>query len=284
MSDANHRPTPDALDRATESLRTVSVPPGPPADVLAATVAAVHNRLADTVPAEVARLQRRRRIMRYVRYGSATTIAAGLLVAAGVLWVGGQSAEASFLKAMENAAKAKTVRAKVTRVDKDGPRTGHATLSVRGDRLRLDDETFVSISDTAAKTVLHLNPDKKQARTFTPADAADFQNPLDQLVRLKDAQPELVGEDTVGGRKVRVFRVKGAGGNLFRLRGEWTVWVDPTTELPVRMQLRNAAGVPDDKLRVTLDEFEWNVDLDAKLFDLTVPDGYTVTEVKAAKK
>jgi hypothetical protein len=74
------------------------------------------------------------------------------------------------------------------------------------------------------------------------------------------------------------------GGSLLGLNGDWIVWVDPKTELPVRMQIlvKNVKGVLDDKLQITLDEFEWDKELDPTLFSLEPPAGYT--EVKPAAK
>ena len=71
MSEANSRPTPDILDEATGALRDAPVPAGPSADLAAATVAALNNRLAGAVPSEQFRRERRRRIMRYVGFTTA---------------------------------------------------------------------------------------------------------------------------------------------------------------------------------------------------------------------
>lgn len=179
-------------------------------------------------------------------------------------------------RAASNVAKAKSVRFATTGNQNNGVRKG--TISILGTRMRIDDEGFVTITDTKEKVALRLNPAKKEARKFSPKDqeSGALQNPLDQIVQLKDKRTDMVGQDRLGERKVQVFRVK--GGSLWGLKGDWTVWVDPKTELPVRMQLENIAGAPDDKLRFTLDEFEWNVDLDAKLFRLDAPEGYKLIE------
>ena len=51
MSELNHQPTPDTLDQATAAIRDATVPAGPPADVTAATLAAIDSRLTLSRPA-----------------------------------------------------------------------------------------------------------------------------------------------------------------------------------------------------------------------------------------
>ena len=136
MSEQNNRPTPDILDEATGALRDAPVPAGPPADLTAATVAAITNRLAGTVPSEPARRQKRRRIMRYWGLGTAAAVVA-IATAAGVLLLGGTSAAARVQKALDNAAKAKSVRL-VNKLDRDGKLETVMTMYVQTERSRWD--------------------------------------------------------------------------------------------------------------------------------------------------
>ena len=56
--------------RRPRPLRAAPVPAGPPAELAAATVAAVARRLPAAVPSQLAYQSRRRTIMRYIGYGS----------------------------------------------------------------------------------------------------------------------------------------------------------------------------------------------------------------------
>ena len=285
MSDTNHRPTPDALERATHALRDAPVPPGPPADVRAATTAAVHNRLAGAVPAEVARQQRRRRIMRYVRFGSAATVAAGLLVAAGVLWLGSAPASAAFVKAIENVEKAKSMRAVI--VTEAAPEMKfEMKMFVQGDAARSEMDmgkdmgSFVVIVDAKKREMLQLFPRTKTAiRTDlaevekkTEAVAKDVGKLTGLLTDLKGAKVAALPDETVDGRKLKVFAVKGH--RLEELKGtaDVTVWIDPKTELPHRYRMEMQIG--DVKTTAVTTFLGFNEDLDPKLFDTTIPEGY----------
>jgi hypothetical protein len=57
----------------------------------------------------------------------------------------------------------------------------------------------------------------------------------------------------------------------------WVIWVDPKTELPVKITYEGTTLVGDKepKLTKTIEGFSRNEKLDDNLFDTKVPDGYT---------
>jgi outer membrane lipoprotein-sorting protein len=278
MSETNHRPTPDILGEATAALRAAPVPAGPPAELAAATAAAIQNRLAGVVPAEAARLQRRRRIMRYVRYGSAVAVAAGLLVAVGVIGFGGGSASA-FDKAADKAAAAKSARFKYTHKVTGQPEVSGKGYA-QGGRLRMEKDDLALVVDFKARKALKLmTASKTAALVDIPAALGEMvPNPIEQLARAKGKKAGRTGEEEVGGVKAEVFRVEDAG--LFGLEagpdGEFTIWVDPKTELPVRIRLTYKNGEATHSY--LFEGFVWNEDIDPKLLSLDVPEGYKLLD------
>jgi outer membrane lipoprotein-sorting protein len=289
MSDLNHQPTPDILDQATEALRDAPVPAGPPADLTAATLAAVHNRLAGAVPVELARHQRRRRIMRYVGFGTATvaTVAAvAIATVAALVWSGG-SAAAHVQKALDNAERAKSVKVIVTTPNAEAPgkMTHAATIFREGGRVRSETVWMppdvpvkpVTLADLKTRKMLTLTPETKTAQRGTLgaqesqaliAMMGNFAQMKAGLTGGDNKSVKAVGEEEIDGRKTKVYEITAAA----PLPGVWKVWVDPTTDLPVRL----ADGRPGGGIVLNFED--WNKEFDAKLFSLDVPEGYKVTE------
>ena len=81
-----------------------------------------------------------------------------------------------------------------------------------------------------------------------------------------DAKRESLGEKVIDGRQVVGFRISSPA-TVFE------VWGDPKTGLPARVGWTTAA-VPD--VKVTMSDFEFNVDMDESLFSVEPPAGYEV--------
>ena len=58
---------------------------------------------------------------------------------------------------------------------------------------------------------------------------------------------------------------------------ETTIWGDPQTGLPILVEL-TMAMLPD--MKVTMTDFEFDVELDEALFSTDPPDGYSLQEFK----
>ena len=133
----------------------------------------------------------------------------------------------------------------------------------------------VNITDFEGAKMLTLIPATKQAIVFNlknmPKD-----KPVDnyfETVRrlLRDQRDKLpayksLGEKTIDGRKATGFRLESATGTV-------TLWGDPKTGYPIRIE-NLTSGVP--KTEVVMTKFEMNVDLPAELFTTTVPKDYQV--------
>ena len=121
---------------------------------------------------------------------------------------------------------------------------------------------------------LKLRPDKKEAHLYDSAlnlsSAISRVNILETIERIADGTEEVLGERLLGGRRTICFVFH--GGNT-----DWTVWADPETRRPVRVE---CMGIGDwGWLKWVMKDFVYNVDLDESLFSLELPKGYA-----AAKK
>src|SRR5207248_177246 len=143
VSDTNHRPMPDIVEQAAGALRDAPVPAGPPAELAAATLAAINNRLAGTVPAEQVRRERRRRIMRYM---GISTAAAVILGTAGVLWFGSSRAIA-LNDVIQKVKEAESVSFVETQRLGDQPPM-EMTYSIHGPLVRIEGMGTVLVLDT----------------------------------------------------------------------------------------------------------------------------------------
>lgn len=264
MSEANHRPNPDLLDRAAAELRQAPVPPGPSRDLVTATLAALDARQAPPAP--------RRRLVRYLRYGTAAAAAVLVLALAALPWFGG-GAGSAFARTLDSVQRARSVVFDETERLGDQPEVATRNY-LQGDHVRVEiaGGTNVLILDTGRRRGLMLVPPLKAARVLAADQihGAGGQTPLDGLLALQGQRSVAAGEEVIDGRRTRVVRVP--GGKWAGAVGDWTVWIDPRTDLPVKIRVERTDMAP--KVTKTLTHFSWNVPLDPKLFDLDVPPGY----------
>jgi len=85
---------------------------------------------------------------------------------------------------------------------------------------------------------------------------------------------ESLGEKEVDGRRAVGWRLSGPG--LHEPGATATIWGDPQTGLPIRIESYSAL----DGVKCTLSDFEFNADLDESLFSIEPPTGYTVQTVE----
>ena len=103
---------------------------------------------------------------------------------------------------------------------------------------------------------------------------------VDELRGLSAKEASKVSTEVVDGKPLDVFRLKKF--KFFGMDntksndddGLLSVWVDPATKLPVKVEVR-FAGVPNQPWsEITMKDFSWKVDLPAGFFDTTPPAGY----------
>jgi outer membrane lipoprotein-sorting protein len=75
---------------------------------------------------------------------------------------------------------------------------------------------------------------------------------------------------------LKVYELKGVEVKELPGATDITVWIDPKLLLPVHTRLQHRQK--DKTVTITLDVLGWNEELDVKIFELTVPPGYKLTE------
>lgn len=269
----DREPSDDLLDRAFEALRAAPVPDGPPRHVVSSTVEAIHS--SKTEP-EKTRLADRRKIMfRIARFSGAT--AAALLLCFVAVWVlvidrGANVAFADVIDSLKNVKSATCVNRQ--KIGRQGEMT--FKLYLLPDRIRMENrDVTIVVVDYQQQKALQLVPSLKTAQIIDLRGAVDpsaLANPLQQLQQLKPDDAVSQGEEMVGDLRCLVYKVETA--QLFDVKGPMTLWIDPKTELLVKIHIEHTDAKTTRSL--TFEEFKWNEPFDKTLFSLEVPDGYTV--------
>ncbi len=215
-----------------------------------------------------------------MRYATICGVLVATGVAVGVLWGGGE-AQASLLKALENQAEAKSVTWTITKVDAK-PAPGEPAKRVtkfygEGAKSRSESESCLAVTD-GTKTV-SLDLVKKVATTILPAPG---EKPTPDFVKLMAANVKRVlespaGKDKVvnvpaveiGGKSRAGYKV--AGFEYLDVKWDITYWLDAERQLPLRSEMK-CHGPPAS---TSTSDYVYGEALDAKLFSLEIPEGYT---------
>ncbi|MHC4326276.1 MAG: hypothetical protein ACYSUX_18550 [Planctomycetota bacterium] len=146
------------------------------------------------------------------------------------------------------------------------------TQRVRNEVLLPDGKTVqvIAIVDFDTSQMLTLNPEDKIAAFIDLKDMPEKpENVLEEMrniiTKLQEDPALLVeplGEQELDGRIATVFRATGPD-------AEVTVWADPETKLPIRMEQKWR------QMEFALTNFEFNVVLDESLFSMEIPEDYS---------
>lgn len=264
----------DILDRATAALRHSMIPPLP-RELHASTFEAMQRELQlDAEPQR--RLRDWKHIMiRTAQFSAAAIVLIGMIVAGVMLTTPRKAiAFADVQKAMENL---RTVKFTADVKMPDRPATiGTVYITAEG-LMRQESPRGLVIADVNKGVWMTTDREAKKA-IISRGSAHGFGiNPLATLSQLAAADAKLIREEDRDGAKTLVFYVRHA--DLIGMHGELTVWVDPKTKLPVRIQLgRDDVAQEEGNTSIVLRDFVWDQRLDPKLFSMDVPEGYEMVE------
>ena len=221
--------------------------------------------------------------MRYVSFGTA---AAAVVAIGVVLWSPGRSTAGMFDRAMENAEKASSMRARVTTTA--GGMKFEMKMYGKDDRFRTETDLgkdlggFVIIVDGTQKKGLQLTTSAKTAKWLDLSKLTEDQQKAEKdaaglaglFADLKGKNVTQLPDETVDGRKLKVYAVKGYKMPGNKGEADVTVWIAPKTELPVKCRVELTVG--EVKAVSEMELLGWNEELDDALFELKVPAGYRV--------
>jgi len=239
--------------------------------------------------------------------GIVLIVGIGALIAVLTSSNGGSVALADVLAQIQ---KARTVTYKQTFHTEKQPPFTVETMLMEPDRMRsVFSYGQIIISDYNQSISLQLIPQQKRAliteRVKRPTTTRIF-NRLEWISTLHDKNSEYIGQEDINGQITNVFVVK-------REFQKTTVWADPQTNLPVKVEqidfphpnkdiimptmtlnlgdfggdsnVATAISISGDrgiqkKMTVVYSDFVWNSDLDPALFSLEPPEDYTVEKTQ----
>jgi outer membrane lipoprotein-sorting protein len=275
--------TGDLLDRATQALRRMPVPPGPPAEAVRRALRAGLELHVVPVSFEKAAGRTSQRLRRIVRFAVAASILA--VVAVFLSWIVKQGSSniafanvayvlehlqsATFDMTMEMTGHGKTVtmRAKGSFL---APSRQRIEAARKEDRYG----NMVIIADYETAKGIALLPSQRMAVVIDSGKIKDqINNPMACMFETMRC---LVREGRNGTGKVTQIGKKEIDGQTvvgFFARcsmGDMTLWANPHTAKPIRIEL----NMPAMKAHGLLNNFLYDVQLDPSLFSLEPPPGY----------
>lgn len=247
------------LNDYMRAVRETPVPPGPDSALNTAVIEAL--RTHEQAPAQH---RRRVHVSRWVATAAVIVIGVGLY-----LWRGTVPLESLALADVtQRALDTRTV----TFQFREHWGTAHVMLRV-GDGMRLESDTGeVMIVDHNSGRTLMLDAREQSARIMPAKDWTTF-NIYDWLRYLPSDTSKPLGERDIEGKPALGFRVRAPiPASNGTHSGEFIVWADPQSGLPVHIDRVDDGG---DEQAIAWD-LCFDVPLNDALFDLAVPDGYTL--------
>jgi hypothetical protein len=248
--------------------------------------AEAHERVLDNVMQALDESEKQKsgatapNIWRTIMKSPITKLAAAAVIIVGVLtvmhFVGSPfAATVTFAKVIEPIFNAKTaILDIIIGQEGQGPVIHDQIKGSRIRRTMSNMEGIVSIIDLEAGRILTLTVSKKEAAYVDLKGLPSMPNYMDTLrnviSELQDSPHfvvEELGEQEIDGQRVIGFRAK-------HPKTEITIWADPETALPVRIE--QIGG----QMKVICKNLEFDVDLDESLFSMNVPEEYTLQQVE----
>jgi outer membrane lipoprotein-sorting protein len=206
-------------------------------------------------------------------------IAASVCLAAIAFWLfapGQQTAAYAFQNFADAIVKAKSARFDMEITIEGQPKKTGQTWFQAPSQYRQEIDQSVNVSDLAVGKMMTLIPAEKRVVVInikgTPKDMAKSNN-FEKMRRLladernaDEKKFEKLGEKEIDGKKAIGFQLDSPMGKV-------TLWGDPQTSYPVRIETA-FSGPP--ATHVVMTHFQMNVELKPALFDMTPPAGYKV--------
>jgi hypothetical protein len=199
-----------------------------------------------------------------------------VLVLAGIHFLGGTTESVAWADVVRPILTARTVVFNVTTADGENVPTTRVmnmgTQRVRGEVLSPDGKTVqaILITDYDTFRMLQLTPSKKTAVLIDLKDLPEkpenvleeMRNIITELQNDPDVSVEPLAEKEIDGQIAKGFRATGPDGEL-------TVWADPQTALPIRMEQKWR------QIEFVCTDFHFDIEMDETLFSMEIPEGYS---------
>lgn len=264
----------DVLARLTEAFADLSVPAGPPAAVKERLLVSLGRQSAQ--PAAFPSLRSWRSMnMRKVLSAAIFLVAA---TAAAAYWIPRPGAAGdAFAEMLHRIQEIRTASFQMSVKMKDSPdefplqwnMTAMDPGWLRTEML-VGDQRAVMIASYPQQKMLMLFPATKRAvlkPTKAQAGSPQGKNYVERLRNMKPEHAKFVSDDEVDGKPALKYE--------YQHRGDfYTLWLDATTKLPVRVEFGDEHDASQADVRVTMANFDWDAAVNEAEFSLEAPAGY----------
>lgn len=217
-------------------------------------------------------------MVRQHRFAASLTLGAtGILVWA-VLALLGPWATVSYGAVADQIRAARTIQYHVTATANGvaAPEAASKVFMKEPGHVRIEAAGATIITDAAAEQTLSLDPRTKSAHVVTIKAGAPVPHggPFDSVESFKKLAE--ANGTPIADRKIGDVTAKGF--ELHVNDQQLTMWVDPKTRLPLRIESSALAGAR--QVQVVLSDFVFDQPLDDALFNVTPPPGFTVIKTE----
>ncbi len=198
-------------------------------------------------------------------------------VVAGIHFLGGSTESVAWADVVRPILNARTVVFNVIPVEGENVPINRVmnmgTPRVRSEMLSADGKTIqlIVIVDYDTSQMLQLIPKKKIAVLIELKDIPEekpenlleiMRNIITELQNDPNVSVEPLGEKEIDGRIAKGFRATGPDVEL-------TVWADPQSALPIRMEQKWG------QMQFVCTDFQFDIEMDESLFSMEIPEGYS---------
>jgi outer membrane lipoprotein-sorting protein len=200
----------------------------------------------------------------------------GLLVV--FTFPGGQQ-QLAFAQVAEKVQKTQSLSFKAKCVRLVPESEGDRMLILPDGKMRAENSKVYSIQDVRGHKMILVDKTIKTAHLFEgfapPEYLRDNLNAYDLIKNVRKEAVRRLPDEEIDGRKAAVFRAELTGLPMPEKKMVWKVWVDPKTELPIRMEdtEKDEHGKP---VTFVMYDIEFDRPFDPSLFSFEPPKGYKV--------
>ncbi|MGO9107675.1 MAG: hypothetical protein ACLP9L_00450 [Thermoguttaceae bacterium] len=146
-------------------------------------------------------------------------------------------------------------------------------------KMRSENSKVYSIQDINARKMIMVEKESKTVRILEgfspPGPSVGDLNVYEMMKNIRKEAVQRLPDEEIDGRKAIVFRVDIKELSKLSKTPVWKVWIDPKTELPIRLELA-AEGENGKPVRSVMYDIQFDQPFDPSLFSFAPPEGYSV--------
>jgi outer membrane lipoprotein-sorting protein len=277
MSKPNECSPDDLLERSLAEMRQQALPDGPPDELVASTLAALHGAESDE-PVTLKLQPQGNKTMRFLmKLAAVIALVSGV---AAMLFLASRTNQLALGDVVKKIREAHTMSCSAT---VELPMTPQQPITMKmyineAGRMRIESgQGMVQIFDHANGKILMLSINSKQATLATTGAGRGegAGNWIGAIKSLDTKNAKSLGEKEIDGQKAKGFLVNKEG-------RQFTFWADPETGAPVSIEVE--VPMSGKFMNVVMNDFVLDATLDDALFSLVPPEGFNVRKLDVSQE